>query len=292
MKKIILFLLLNLLPLFAKDSLLIFHDNFGDNNRVQAIGFRLNSSENESVKILLKKENFYQEFYYKGTHKDGEYADKYFNNIYINAKVSQKLFIYSPALKKCEFEFNILEFNSQKQEAKLSFSATLIGEERVLKTLEKKELIIKGALFKKLIKLLKRETFTINYQQFTNRLRKRLATKGLKLFRGEITESTKQTTIKFQTSTKFKIEMYADKKNMLAGLKISFENYNQEQKKSVVKIIATIMSILDTKKEHEGEYLSNAQELLKTTPSLLTTKNTQYSLSKSNFFEVLPLFNQ
>ncbi len=292
MKKIILFLLFNTFALFAQDSIKIFNDNFGDDNRVEAVGFIINSSEDEHVKILLKKDNFYQGYHYKGMHEGGEYSKKYLNNIYINAKVSQKLFIYSPAIKTCELEFNVLEFNHETKKAKLSFSASLVGEKRALKTLTKQEFTIKGKEFKRLVKLLKTKTFKMNYQRLTNRLRARLAKDKIKLLRGEITKQEKYISIKFKTNTTFEIVMSADKKNFVTKLSISFKGNKKEEKESAIKIIAATMYILDNKKEKSTKYMRDAKELLQNTPTKLRTKNTQYSINKSNLFEVLPLFNQ
>ena len=292
MKKIILFLLLTLILLSAEDSFEIFKDNFGDESRVQAIGFRLHKGKDESVKILLKKENFYKGYHYKGGHEKEEYARKYLNNISINAKESQKLFIYSPAIKKCEFEFNILEFNTTKQKAKLSFSASLVGEKRALKILETQKLSIQGDSFKELLKLLKKDTFSINYQRFTNRLRNRLAQQKIKLFRGEIEEFQNYTSIHFQTDTTFEIEMFADKQSAVTALNISFKGFTKEQKESVIKIIVATMNTLSSVEKKGENYTHDAEQLLENSPNTFVSKNTQYSFSKSNFFEVLPLFNQ
>jgi len=292
MKKIILFLLLNIFSLSAEVSFEIFKDNFGDDNKIQAIGFKLHNSQNESVKILLKKENFYQGYHYKGKHENGEYAEKYLNNISINAKESQKLFIYSPAIKKCEFELNILEFNTLKQQAIFNFSASLVGEKRKLKTIAMQEIIIQGTSFKKLIKFLEKNTFSIDYQRFTNKLRNSLAKEKIKLFRGTIKEFQNYTSIHFQTNTPFELEMLANKKGTLTSLNISFQSFKNEQKESIIKMVSTTMYLLDTTKKKREQYTYNAKQLLENSPNIFVSKNAQYSFSKSNFFEVLPLFNQ
>ena len=276
--------------LFAERSLTIFSDTLGDENKIEAIGFIIQESEDSSVKILLNKENFKQGYSYKGTHKKGEYSEKYLNNIYINAKSSQELFIYSPAIKTCELEFELLKFNGKSQEAIIRLSASLVGTDRRAKVIEEQELHIKNREFLKLKKLLKIKSFKFNYQTFTNRLRAELKKEKIKLFRGSITKNINHQAILFKTNTIFEITMLATNDNMVISLNIKLNSMSKKDKKMFLKIIKSIFSVVD-----KNEYQEYAQELFqgaqKDKKYTIQTKNAKYTINRDDFYEVLPLFN-